>query len=109
MRSKDMAIAVPAARSDGLLIEPVGDETVIYDTDSKQAHCLKPLAAIVFGCCDGHATVGEIASAAQRRLGDDVGNRMSSTPWRNSRASVCCGRHWSSAPAGACSRPTAAW
>lgn len=73
LRSKDTDIGVPAARSDGLLIEPVGDETVIYDTDSKQAHCLKPLAAIVFGCCDGHATVGEIASAAQRRLGDDVG------------------------------------
>src|SRR4051812_1574608 len=72
MRSKDRATVVPAARSDGLLIEPVGDETVIYDTDSKQAHCLKPLAAIAFGCCDGHATIGEITSAAQRRLGHDV-------------------------------------
>src|SRR3954451_22442478 len=73
MRSKDMANPVPAARSDGLVIEPVGDETVIYDVDSKQAHCLKPLAAIVFDGCDGSATVGEIASAARRRLGDDVG------------------------------------
>src|SRR4051812_33936336 len=73
MRSKDIAIAVPAAQSDGLLIEPVGDETVVYDTGSKQAHCLKPLAAIVFSCCDGRATVAEIATAAQHRLGDDVG------------------------------------
>src|SRR3954454_10889791 len=72
MRFKEMTIAVPAARTDGLLIEPAGDETVIYDTDSKQAHCLKPLAAIVFGCCDGRATIREIASAAQRRLGHDV-------------------------------------
>src|SRR4051812_10454858 len=72
MRSKDIAKAVPAARADGLVIEPVGDETVIYDTDSKQAHCLKPMAAIVFSCCDGQATVGEIASAARQRLGDDV-------------------------------------
>src|SRR3954453_368269 len=72
MRSKVTAKAVPAARSDGLLIEPVGDETVIYDTDSKQAHCLKPLAAIVFSCCDGQATAAEIAATAHRRLGEKV-------------------------------------
>src|SRR4051794_36138143 len=72
MRFNETARAVPAARSDGLLIEPIGDETVIYDTESKEAHCLRPLAAIVFGCCDGRATVGEIASAAHRRLGDPV-------------------------------------
>ena len=72
MRSKVTASAVPAARSDDLLIEPVGDETVIYDTRSKEAHCLKPLAAIVFGCSDGRATVGEIAKLAEQRLGDAV-------------------------------------
>jgi hypothetical protein len=63
---------MPAARSEGLLIEAVGDETVVYDTKSKQAHCLKPLAAIVFDSSDGHATVGEIARIAEGRLGDAV-------------------------------------
>src|SRR3954447_3040926 len=74
MRSRKTAAAVPAARSEGLLIESIGDETVIYDTDSKQAHCLKPLAAFVFGRCDGHATVGEIARTAEERLGGAVGD-----------------------------------
>src|SRR3954469_6558080 len=73
MRSSETARAVPAARSDGLLIESVGDETVIYDTRSKEAHCLKPLAAIVFACCDGHVTVAEIAKVAGQRLRDAVG------------------------------------
>jgi|SRR3954470_592210 len=72
MRSRVTASAVPAARCDGLLIESVGDETVIYDTRSKEAHCLKPLAAIVFTHSDGHATVGEIAKIAEQRLGDAV-------------------------------------
>src|SRR3954469_18592379 len=72
MRSSETARAVPAARSDGLLIESVGDETVIYDTRSKEAHCLKPLAAIVFEHSDGHATIGDIAKIAAQRLGDPV-------------------------------------
>ena len=72
MRSRVTASVVPAARSDELLIEPVGDETVIYDTRSKEAHCLKPLAAIVFERSDGDATVGEIARIAEQRLGDAV-------------------------------------
>src|SRR3954466_6218817 len=72
MRSKVTAKAVPAARSDGLLIEPIGDETVIYDTDSKQAHCLRPLAAIVFSSCDGQLTVADLAHTARQRLGDPV-------------------------------------
>src|SRR5436309_4832537 len=72
MRAGKTASAVPAARSEGLLIEPVGSETVIYDTHSKQAHCLKPLAAIVFDRSDGRATVGEIATVAADRLGEAV-------------------------------------
>src|SRR4051794_40128012 len=72
MRSNKTARTVPAARSDGLLVQTLGDETVIYDTESKEAHCLKPLAAVVFDCSDGNATVGAIARAAEERLGCDV-------------------------------------
>src|SRR3954454_16499864 len=64
--------AVPAAQSDGVLVQPLGDETVIYDRESKEAHCLKPLAAVVFDCCDGHATVADIASMSTQRLGEAI-------------------------------------
>ena len=69
---RETLTAVPAARSDGLLIEPVGDETVIYDTDSRRTHCLRPLAAVVFDCSDGETTIGEISAIAAERLGDSV-------------------------------------
>jgi hypothetical protein len=72
MRAWKINTAVPAARSEGLLIEPIGGETVVYDTHSKQAHCLKPLAAIVFDRSDGSTTVGEIATMAAERLGEAV-------------------------------------
>jgi hypothetical protein len=63
----------PLARSDeGLLVEPIGDETVIYDAESKEAHCLGPLAAVVFANCDGHTTIERLASLSAERLGEPV-------------------------------------
>lgn len=63
---------LPLARTKGLLVESVGEETVVYDTESKEAHCLSPLAATVFACCDGEASVGEVAQLAGGRLGEPV-------------------------------------
>ena len=51
----------PTARAEGLLVESVGEETVVYDTTSKHAHCLSPLAAAVFARCDGTASLTQIA------------------------------------------------
>lgn len=63
---------LPVARTEGLLVEPVGDETVIYDSETKEAHCLKPLAALVFAHADGKMTTGEVAALAQQRLGQAI-------------------------------------
>ena len=38
---------LPLARAEGLLTEEVEAEIVVYDSESKQAHCLSPLAALV--------------------------------------------------------------
>src|SRR3954449_9255909 len=73
-RARDTVGAVPAARSEGLLVQSVGEETVIYDRETKVAHCLKPLAAIVFGCSDGRTTVAAIAKLSSERLGETVGD-----------------------------------
>ena len=62
----------PLARSEGLLVEKVGDETVIYDAVSKDAHCLKPLAAFVLEHCDGETRTAEIAALAEERLGEPM-------------------------------------
>jgi hypothetical protein len=64
--------ANPDARSEGLLTEQVGLETVVYDTESAEAHCLKPVAAAVFAYCDGNRSTAEISTLVSRDLGDDV-------------------------------------
>jgi hypothetical protein len=63
-----MIISRPLARADGLLVEPVGEEIVVYDLDSKEAHCLKPFAAVVFTWADGTNTIADIAELASHRL-----------------------------------------
>lgn len=63
---------LPQARTDGFLTEQVGDETVVYDLDTKQVHCLGSLAASVFGCCDGRTPRERIAALAGERLGEQV-------------------------------------
>jgi hypothetical protein len=63
---------LPVAREDGLLVEPVGEETVVYDTKTREAHCLSPLSAVVFANCDGDTTIDQLASLASERLGQPV-------------------------------------
>jgi hypothetical protein len=69
---KQTAINRPLARSERLVIEAVGDETVIYDLDSHVAHALKPLAAAVYTYADGKNTAAEIAELASYRLAQQI-------------------------------------
>ena len=69
---KQTAITRPVARAEGLLVESVGEETVVYDLDTKEAHCLKSLAAAVFMYADGTKTASDIAELAAYRMGTPV-------------------------------------
>lgn len=51
----------PVARTEGLVVRPIGDETLVYDTRLHRAHCLNRTAALVFRLCDGTRTASEIA------------------------------------------------
>ena len=57
----------PLARSEGLLIEEVGDELLICDPDSNRAHSLNAFAARVWQACDGETT----SEALVEKLGSD--------------------------------------
>jgi hypothetical protein len=59
---------VPLARADDLLVERVNNELVVYDLDSKEAHCLKPLAASVFNRSDGETAVTEMVAGVEAEL-----------------------------------------
>jgi hypothetical protein len=64
--------SIPRKRTTGLLVEAVGDEAVVYDLETREAHCLKPLAAVVFECCDGAGSISDLAATASRRLSTNV-------------------------------------
>jgi hypothetical protein len=62
----------PAARDEGLLIENVADEVVVYDVEGKEAHCLSALPAVVFMNCDGRTSLADLADVAGKKLGRTV-------------------------------------
>jgi hypothetical protein len=72
MRSRKTAISFPAPRADGLLVEQVGSETVVFDVETKEAHCLKGLASVVFALADGMTSAEDLATAAGEKLGAPV-------------------------------------
>lgn len=60
---------LPIARIDGLIVEHVGAETVVYDTASHRVHSLNRTTSFVWQQCDGRTTAEEIV----RRLADHLG------------------------------------
>lgn len=52
----------PKSRQTGLLIDHVGDETIVYDEERQEAHSLNRAASIVWEASDGRRTVGELAA-----------------------------------------------
>lgn len=62
------AAVLPCARTDGLVISELGDETLVYDLERDEAHCLNQTAALVWKHCDGQTTVAQIAGLLQKEL-----------------------------------------
>jgi hypothetical protein len=56
---------VPRARQEDLVIEGLGDETLVYDMRSHKAHCLNRTAALVWNRCDGRSTISEMSVALE--------------------------------------------
>lgn len=59
--SKPSTRQLPVARKEGLLVETLPDEVLVYDLDRKKAHCLNQTAALIWQHCDGRTSVSEIA------------------------------------------------
>jgi hypothetical protein len=58
----------PARRTDRLAVQPIADETMLYDEDIHKAYLLNPVAAAVWNACDGVSTPAQIAAAATLQL-----------------------------------------
>ena len=61
----------PKMRRQGLVIDELPDEVLVYDLDRDQAHCLNRTAALVWQSCDGKTTPTEIARRLQLELDAD--------------------------------------
>lgn len=64
----------PLARASGLITERVGGELVVYDGETHEAHCLKPLATAVFDASDNSTSSADVARLASDALGRPVTN-----------------------------------
>src|SRR5260370_39602040 len=65
MRSADRS---PCSRTDNLVIHELDDETLVYDTERNEAHCLNQTAALVWKHCDGKTTAAQAAQSLQSYL-----------------------------------------
>jgi hypothetical protein len=59
----------PVARTTGLVIRDVGGETVVYDVERHEAHCLNRTAALVFRNADGQRSLAELAGVLTAEAG----------------------------------------
>lgn len=52
--------SVPRARTEGLLVQEMPDELLVYDLVRNNAHCLNQTAALVWKRCDGKTSVEQM-------------------------------------------------
>ena len=62
----------PRKRDQGMLVKPIGEETVVYDVERLRAHSLEPLAARIWAACDGDRSVEQITAHVATELGQSV-------------------------------------
>jgi hypothetical protein len=66
----------PLARKEGLIVQQMPDEVLVYDLDRHKAHCLNRTAALVWQHCDGASSVSQIADQLEKEfnapVSDDV-------------------------------------
>src|SRR4051812_20364 len=56
----------PLARTEGLVVQEMPDEVLVYDMKSNEAHCLNTTAAFIWQSCSGSNSVADI----ERMLAD---------------------------------------
>lgn len=52
---------IPVARKEGLVIQEMPDELLVYDLDTNKAHCLNQTASTVWKACNGKNSISDLA------------------------------------------------
>ena len=66
----------PCARREGLVVQELSDEVLVYDLDRHKAHCLNQAAAMIWKQCDGQKSVKEIVRRAGKKLGTPIDEQV---------------------------------
>ena len=53
----------PKAKTHGVVIQPAGEETLVYDLTTNEAFLLNETSAQIWNACDGNANIDEIVTA----------------------------------------------
>ncbi|HVF48225.1 MAG TPA: PqqD family protein [Pyrinomonadaceae bacterium] len=61
----------PMARQNGLVVQEMPDEVLVYDLDTNKAHCLNQSAALVWKSCDGTNSVADIVRQFDGKVTED--------------------------------------
>lgn len=59
------------ARQNGIVVQEMPDEVLVYDLDTNKAHCLNSSAAQVWKSCDGTNTVADIVKQFDGKVTED--------------------------------------
>jgi Coenzyme PQQ synthesis protein D (PqqD) len=65
-------LLAPRARSSGLVVRELNDETLVYDVKREKAHALNRFAGLVWKRCDGETSVADMAEVLQGELDEPV-------------------------------------
>ena len=58
----------PCVRADGLVVQALPDEVLVYDLERHKAHCLNHTAALVWKHCDGRTSVTGMVRMLEREM-----------------------------------------
>src|SRR6266849_7499417 len=66
----------PLARKEGLVIQELPDEVLVYDLERDRAHCLNETAAFVWQRCDSRNSTAQIALTLGNQFNCEVDERI---------------------------------
>ena len=69
---REKELLIPEARKEGLVVQELSGEVLVYDRERNKAHCLNSTAARVWEYCDGKKSVAQIARAIEGEINAPV-------------------------------------
>jgi hypothetical protein len=72
MMKREREQLMPEARKQGLVVQELSGEVLVYDRQRDKAHCLNSTAALVWERCDGKTSVSQIARAIEGQINAPV-------------------------------------